>query len=110
MDCRHATMTVQEFNKKIMGFKSTYELTYFLIYFLFEVKFQSWSYCFCDDNDHGQCEICIIEQTFSVCAEIIREKNSQLKLFVWLWLKINPAPSTFIPYKKTAICCFLGTE
>ena len=31
MDCRHDKMSIQEYSKKIYGFKTPYELVYFLI-------------------------------------------------------------------------------
>ena len=76
MDCGHEQMSIQDFNKKINGFKSTYSVAYFLMNCLSLIKYKSWSYCFCIDyNNERNCELCVINNDFRNFESDIREKT-----------------------------------
>ena len=75
MDCGHEQMSIQEYNKKINGFKSTYSATYFLINCLSLIKCKSWSYCFCINyNNERKCELCVINDDFGDSQNVVSEK------------------------------------
>ena len=68
-------MSIQDFNKEIRGFKSTYNIAYFLINSLSLVKYKSWNYCFCIDyGNESKCELCVIEDDFGDFENVVHEK------------------------------------
>lgn len=72
MNFGHDQMNIQNFNKKINGFKSINDLAYFLINCLFQIKHKSLSYCFCNKVER-QCELCVIDKNFYDLEETIKE-------------------------------------
>ena len=77
-------MNIQDFNKKLNGFRSTYDLGCFLIDCLSQIKYKKWSYCFCVDHEHRRkCKLCVIVGNFNDFEKLIREKNTRQKLFVF---------------------------
>ena len=72
MNCGHDQMNIQNFNKKINGFKSINDLAYFLINCSFQIKHKSLSYCFCNKVER-QCELGVIDKNFYDLEETIKE-------------------------------------
>ena len=59
MVCGHNEMSIQAFNKKNNGFKTTYDIFYFLFNCLSQIKYRFWSYCFCSDyQNQTKCKLC----------------------------------------------------
>lgn len=69
-------MNIQEYHKKINGFKSIYDLAYFLINCLLQIKYKYWGYCFCTDYENRRkCELCITVNDFDYFEELMRGKK-----------------------------------
>ena len=111
MDCGHEQMSIQDFNKKINGFKSTYSIAYFLINCLSLIKYKSWNYCFCIDyGNEKKSELCVIGDDFGNFENVVCEKildsdfllNYHIKFYPYLWRLFFA--------KKTASCCFLDVK
>ena len=65
-NCGHNQMNIQEYHKKINGFKSIHDLAYFLINCLLQIKYKYWGYCFCTDYENRRkCELYVIVNDFS---------------------------------------------
>ena len=68
-------MNAQCFNKNINGFRSTYDLVYYLIDCLSQIICKKWSHCFCVDYKYRRkCELCTIVGDFNDCEELVGEK------------------------------------
>ena len=64
MECVHQLMSNEEYNKKIYGFRTNYDL-FFLMNTLLQIKFNRLSYCFYDWIDQEKCLICEIITDFN---------------------------------------------
>ena len=108
MDCGHDNMSIQEYNKKINGFKTPYELMYFLINCLSQIKYRYWPYCFCSDyGNEKKCEICLIVIKFRDFEEKLTENVFKIYFLVSYHKKLVPYLRKPFFAKKTATCCFL---
>ena len=105
MDCGHEQITIQDFNKKINDFKSTYTIAYFLINCLSLIKYKSWSYCFCVGEK--KCELCIINGDFNNFEDVMGEDISDQNFL----LEYQSKPYLYLRRlffaKKSGCCCFL---
>lgn len=52
--CRHDQMSIQEYNKKINGLKSSYDIVYFSLNCLVQIEHKVWDYCFCSDHTNDR--------------------------------------------------------
>ena len=105
MDCGHEQMTIQDFNKKINGFKSTYSIAYFLINRLSLIKYKSWSYCFCVGGN--KCELSIINDDFNNFENVMGENILDQNFLLEYHSKLYPYLQRLFFAKKSACCCFL---
>ena len=64
MECVHQLMSNEEYNKKIYGFRTNYDL-FFLMNTLLQIKFNRLSYCFYDWIDQEKYLICEIITDFN---------------------------------------------
>ena len=107
MDCRHEQMSIQDYNKKINRFKSTYSFAYFLINCLFSIKYKSWSYCFrIDYNNQKKCELCVINDDFGDFENVVFEKILDRDFLLDYHNKLYSYLRRLFFAKKTACCCF----
>ena len=81
MECVHQLMSKQEYNKKICGFRTNYDLFFSLMNTLLQVKFNSYSYCFCDWINQEKCLICEIITDFNGFEE---ELTKNMKKIFWI--------------------------
>ena len=108
MDCGHDQTSIQNYNKKINGFKSTYELVYFLINSLLQIKSKIWSFCFFEEYENGKkCELYLINEDFNDFEDIIKVKIIDRDFLLDYQWKLIPYLRKLFYLKKTATCCFL---
>ena len=108
MNCGNDQMSIQDFNKEIGGFKSTYNIAYFLINSLSLVKYKSWNYCFCINyGNESKCELCVIEDDFGDSENVVHEKILDRDLLLNYHNKLYPYLQRLFFAKKAACCCFL---
>ena len=65
MECGHHEMNKQEFNRKICGFKARYNLSFFLMNTILQIKYSEDLYCYCHRNQK-KCKICSITTDFTI--------------------------------------------
>lgn len=80
--CRHDQMSIQEYNKKINGLKSSYDIVYFSLNCLVQIEHKVWDYCFCSyhTNDRLWKE--------EIPKNMLITKNFVLASVVFFWKKI----------------------
>ena len=79
MECLHQLMPNEEYNKKIYGFRTNYDL-FFLMNTLLQIKFNILSYCFYDWINQVKCLICEIITDFNGFEEELT-RNMKNKIF-----------------------------
>ena len=101
-------MNIQEYHKKINGFKSIYDLAYFLINCLFQIKYKYWGYCFCTDYENRRkCELCVIVNDFSDFEDLIIEKRLDRYLLLDYHKRLLPYLRQLFFAKKLQFLVFL---
>lgn len=81
MEYEHQRMSKQEFNKKICGFKTNYDLYFFLIKTLLQIKFNGFSHCFCDLLNQERCQIYQIVTDFNNFEDELCINMTNVKFF-----------------------------
>ena len=110
MNCGHDQLNIQDFNEKINGFKSTYDLVYFLIDWLSQIKYKKWSYFFCADYQYRRkCGLCVIADDFNDFEELIREKILDRNFLFDYHEKLVPYLRCLFFAKKRCAVVFLMT-
>ena len=55
INCRHDKISIQEYNKKINEFIKPYDIFYFLLDYLSQIKYTYWPCCFGSDYENRKC-------------------------------------------------------
>ena len=101
-------MTSQQFKEKINGFRTTYDIAYFLINCLSLIKYKGWNYCFCVDyGNRRKCELCVIGDNFDDFENVVGEKILDRDFLLNYHNKLYPYLRRLFFAEKTACCCFL---
>ena len=102
-------MFKQEYNKKICGFRTNYDL-FFLMNTLLQIKLNSLSYCFCDWINQEKCLICEIITDFNGFEEKLTGNMKNIDFLKKYQSKLYPYLSKFFYVNKSSICSFLDGE
>ena len=76
MECGHHEMNKQEFNRKICGFKGRYNLSFFLMNTILQIKYSEDLYCYCHRNQK-KCKICSITIDFTIINHLFVVVDSE---------------------------------
>ena len=97
--------------KKNNGFKSIYELVYFLINCLLQIKSKIRSFCFCEEYKNGRkCELCLINSDFNDFEDIIKVKIIDRDFLLDYHRKLIPYLCKLFYAKKLKSVVFLMTS
>ena len=102
--------TFNVLTKNINGFRPTYDLLYFLIDCLSQIKDKKWSYCFCVDYKYRRkCELCTIVDDFNDFEELVGEKLLDKHFLLDYHKKLFPYVRRLFFAKKTSLMKFTRT-
>lgn len=104
-------MSKQQFNKKMCHFKGRYDLFFFLMNTLLQIKFDRYRYCFCDTLDNEEkCQFCVISTEFCDFEKDLNDNMIELEYLQNYQSQLYSYLCKLFYIKKELICCFLDKE